>query len=198
MAIRINRVYTRSGDKGQTALVGGKRVSKTHPRVSSYGDVDELNTVLGICKEELDTNTAELREVIEYLQQELFDLGSELATDTGDSYEGMWTVKDEHVSTLEKLCDHYQEGLPELTSFILPGGSKLAGYFHLARTVARRAERSMLALRESEAEDAISDAAVAYINRINDLFFVLARWTLMKQGKDAPLWDKDRKRNLPV
>jgi len=191
MTFRINRVYTRSGDDGKTALVGGERVPKNHPRVWCYGEIDELNSALGCLKEELGTKSAELRPVIEYLQQELFDLGSELATAT--DYDGMWKTGPAHVKRLEELCDQFGDSLPELTSFILPGGSTLAGWCHLARCIARRAERRLAELLP----EGLNPETLKYLNRLSDLLFILARWSLAQEGKDAPLWKQERDRKPP-
>lgn len=192
MGFKINRVYTRSGDSGLTGLVGGERVSKAHPRVEAYGTVDELNAVVGCIKEHLPSSCAELSPVLERLQQELFDLGAELATPSAGAYEGMWRASAADVQRLEALCDHYGEGLPELTSFILPGGSVVAGWLHLARTVARRAERCTIELAQMLAEEggsqALNPEAIKYLNRLSDLFFVLVRWSLKREGREAPLW----------
>jgi cob(I)alamin adenosyltransferase len=192
MSIKINRVYTRSGDKGETALVGGKRVKKNNLRVECYGNIDELNSVLGIVKEKLNHKTSEIESLILNIQQELFDLGSELATASDFSYPEMWKASESHTTKLEKLCDRYGDGLPELNSFILPGGSELSAFLHLARTVCRRAERSSVALLE---EEKINIKAITYLNRLSDLLFILSRWVLTKEGKTTPLWikEKDRK-----
>ena len=187
---KINRVYTRSGDDGQTGLVGGERVSKNDPRVVAYGDIDELNSFLGLVRCELaagDTVSALLLE----LQQELFDLGSELATKT--AYPNMWRTEARHVTRLEQLCDSYGEGLPELTSFIVPGGEKVAALFHVLRTVARRAERSLVALVDVEGST-FNVETVKYVNRLSDLFFILARYRLKTTAVDQPLWIKEGER----
>ncbi len=198
MSFKINRVYTRSGDKGETSLVDGSRVPKDHPRCEAFGTLDELNSCLGISKSFLDpVSEKELFEVIEYLQQELFDLGSEIATPKDFSYPGMWRAEKRHTEHLEKLCDYYNKDLPELDSFILPGGSSLASSLHLARTVARRAERSMLSLLHSEKE-AISQEALIYCNRISDLLFVLARYVLHIKGINPPLWKQEKDRVSPI
>lgn len=201
-SFRINRVYTRSGDGGNTGLVGGNRVSKANLRIAAFGEIDELNSLLGYVKEKLSLQTKELFPLLEFLQQELFDLGSQLATPPESIYEGMWQAAPNHVERLEKLCDEYGAALPELTSFILPGGSEIAALFHLARSVARRAERTIVALGEQEkAVDEKSNAAehelLKYVNRLSDLFFILARWSLVKDGKEAPLWVQERNRKLP-
>ncbi|HMO17414.1 MAG TPA: cob(I)yrinic acid a,c-diamide adenosyltransferase [Oligoflexia bacterium] len=223
---RINRVYTRSGDDGETSLVDGSRVLKSSLRPSAFGTLDELNSCLGICKEELSDleiksddssfGMMSVREfsiikgVIEYLQQELFDLGSELATPSEYNYEGMWRVSESHVRKLEFLCDYFNEGLPELNSFILPGGSKISSYLHLARTIARRAERIIVELNSSKTFDSsfecklgssvkseVSPYCMQYINRLSDLLFVLGRYVLTKQNLDAPLWVSEMDRVLP-
>lgn len=191
MEFRINRVYTRSGDAGETGLVGGRRVKKNSPRVIAYGEIDELNSCLGMVKEELSPATAELSPVIEELQQQLFDLGSEVATAPADKYDGMWQVSDNHVKALETLCDKFGDGLPELKSFILPGGSRLAANLHLARCVCRRAERSLVQLSDSET---LNPQVVVFTNRVSDFLFVAARWALKKENKDAPLWVKEADR----
>ena len=196
MSFVINRVYTRSGDDGQTALVGGDRVAKTHPRVAAYGAIDELNSAIGWVKEELTPHCEELRSVLEYIQQELFDLGSELASPAGTDYQGMWKTEAKHVEGLEKLCDHFSTGLAELPSFILPGGSKLAAAAHMARSVCRRAEREVISLRDS-GEGQLNPDALKYVNRLSDFLFIVARWALEREGKEAPLWTKGSEREFP-
>ncbi len=203
MGIKINKVYTRSGDEGETGLVGGARVAKCDPRVASFGDVDELNSVLGLVKAQLkaaDSESELLKEVIEYIQQELFDLGSELATPPNAHYPTMWHAAEEHILNLEKLCDHYSAGLPELPSFILPGGSSLAAVLHIARCVARRAERTLVALQMSLLAQGqpFNGMTLRYLNRLSDLLFILARWTLAQEGKNEPLWRQSRERRLPT
>lgn len=195
MTFKINRVYTRSGDSGETGLVGGARVSKADLRVRSYGDIDELNSQLGLLKERLSKKTQSLKSVLEELQQELFDLGSEIATAPADSYPQMILVSAEKVTRLEALCDKFGDGLPELESFLLPGGSEVAALCHVARCVCRRAERQMVELVEASRNDpqcAVRPEALQYMNRLSDLLFVLARWSLKEEGKDAPLWRKGR------
>lgn len=201
MSIRINRVYTRTGDSGETSLIGGVRVSKGHPRVCCYGDVDELNSVLACVKEEVSGPTVELKNLIEFIQQELFDLGAELATPHGYEYPGMRCFGDVEVENLERLCDFYRCDLDELNSFILPGGSRSSSFLHMARTVARRAERTLVIyLDELRAQgDSIHhEGAVRYLNRLSDLLFVLSRWVLLKEGKDSPVWHQCEQRQCPV
>jgi cob(I)alamin adenosyltransferase len=193
---RINRVYTRTGDDGLTGLVGGTRVKKNDLRVEAYGAVDELSSQIGVAKEELTESTRELFLVLEIVQQELFDLGSELATAPRDAYEGMWKADARHISRLESYCDQFGDCLPELTSFILPGGSKLAAALHVARTVARRAERVVYSLVEREEAEKIpfNRDQLIYLNRLSDLLFILARWSLRAEGREAPLWIKPQER----
>ncbi len=205
MAIRINRVYTRSGDDGKTGLVGGERVSKTDPRIAAFGELDELNSWLGLIHGEASgaklkkPKLKELGPLIEFLQQELFDLCGELATPPESAYEGMWQVSAEHVSHLETLCDRFGEGLPELTSFIVPGGTKTAAYLQIARTVCRRGERSLTRLAEvMQAEGrAFNNQQLIYINRLSDLLFVLARWALSAEGVEQPIWVQEKNRKKP-
>ncbi len=193
MGIRINRVYTRSGDDGSTGLVGGRRVSKSNLRVWGYGEIDEVNSSLGVAKEELSEKLKELRPVIEFLQQELFDLGAELATPAGDEYPSMWKVGPAHIERLEKLCDQYGDKLPELKSFILPGGSKVAAALHISRCITRRAERLLVELMEHEGPNFSRDI-VRYVNRLSDLLFILARYSLAEEGKEVPPWKQERDR----
>lgn len=194
MAIRINRVYTRSGDDGKTALVGGRRVAKDDLRISSYGDVDELNSVLGMVRAELErppycdsSSAAGLDEVLGYLQQQLFDLGSELATPPEDAYDGMIQIADTDVSRLEDFIDALQPDLEPLKSFVLPGGGAAGAALHLARTVCRRTERTVTGLvREGQA----SPNTAQYLNRLSDLLFVQSRWIAVKTGRTETLWQK--------
>ncbi len=196
MSITINRVYTRSGDKGETSLVDGTRVPKDSLRCEAFGTVDELNSILGVCKEQLSFNyKLDLFSLIEFLQQELFDIGAELATPSSYSYPNKWEVANSHIENLEYLCDKFNENLLPLASFILPGGSALASYLHLARTVCRRLERVTISLSR---EEEISKNLIIYINRLSDLFFVLGRYVLAEEQKDAPTWLQEKDRKCPV
>lgn len=192
MAIRITRVYTRTGDQGQTALVGGKRVAKDTPRIEAYGTLDELNSVLGIARAfNLDLAPSQARDEVEAilrrLQNELFDLGSELATPPEAAYEGMFRVNEEHVKALEKRIDQLQRDLEPLKSFVLPGGGKVSAFLHLARTVCRRAERLVLRLSR---EEKVGPWPLRYLNRLSDLLFVLARWSAKQAGESEFLWER--------
>ena len=152
MVIRITRVYTRTGDKGETSLVGGKRVPKDSPRIDAYGTIDELNSIVGLARvfneENLEAGEAHqfLDEVLCKIQDELFDLGSELATPPEFFQEGMFRISETEIKNIEKVIDKCQEDLEPLNSFILPGGGRVGGYLHQCRTVCRRAERDILRL----------------------------------------------------
>jgi cob(I)alamin adenosyltransferase len=193
MAIRITRVYTRTGDNGETALVGGKRVPKDSPRIEAYGTIDELNSIVGLARafndEKLDAGDAYrfLDVVLRRIQDELFDLGGELATPSEAFREGMYRVSDREVKKIEQLIDECQKELEPLKSFVLPGGGKIAAYLHQCRTVCRRAEREILRL--SRVED-LGEWPLKYVNRLSDLFFVLARWIGKQTGEAEYLWQR--------
>ena len=196
MAVRITKVYTRTGDRGETALVGGKRVPKDAPRIEAYGAIDELNSVVGLARvfneESLDAGEAHqfLDEVLCRIQDELFDLGSELATPPEFFQKGMYQVGDEEIARLEEWMDKCQEDLEPLQSFILPGGGRIGAYLHQCRTVCRRAERDVLRLSR---EEDISPAVIRYVNRLSDLFFVLSRWIAKQTGEQEYLWQRGLK-----
>ena len=178
MAIRINRVYTRTGDKGETGLVGGKRVPKDSSRIEAYGTVDELNSIVGLARvfneERIEDGEAHrfLDQVLRDIQEELFNLGSELATPSDSRFKGTISIGKEQVKRIEEIIDECQKTLEPLKSFILPGGGRIGGYLHQCRTVCRRAEREVLRLSRVEET---SEWAIKYINRLSDLFFVLSR-----------------------
>ena len=197
--VKITKVYTRTGDAGQTGLVGGKRLPKDHPRIESYGSVDELNSVIGLALSFLAKKGASKRReklglILEAIQQKLFDAGSELATLPGDEYEGQITLQAENVVWLEEIIDAMNEELQPLKSFILPGGTSLNAFLHQARTVCRRAERDILKLNQI---DLVNPEIIKYINRLSDFLFVAGRWvtetlgeteTLWQPGKSSPDW----------
>ena len=192
MSIRIDRVYTRTGDDGTTGVVGGKRVRKDSPRIAAYGDVDELNSVLGVVRADLadgehakSADAQSLDRTLAFVQQELFDLGSELATPKEAEYEGMIRMGDENVKRLEGFIDALQPDLAPLKSFILPGGGRAGALLHVARTVCRRAERLVTPL---VAAGETSPWTARYLNRLADLLFVQARWIAAKTGKPESLW----------
>jgi cob(I)alamin adenosyltransferase len=191
--ISITRVYTRTGDQGETGLVGGKRVSKDSPRIVAYGTIDELNAVVGLARTFNEGRLAEaedarwLDEILRRIQNELFDLGSELATPPDGEYEGMFRMSEAEVTALERLMDECQQDLEPLKSFVLPGGGQVNAFLHLARTVCRRAEREILALSRAEP---IGQWPLRYVNRLSDVFFVLSRWAAKRLGEKEYLWER--------
>jgi cob(I)alamin adenosyltransferase len=186
----LNRIYTRTGDGGETALGSGERVSKADVRIEAYGTVDETNTAIGLVR--LHTKQAELLlldEMLGRIQNELFDLGADLCVpDRGQKLE--WEplrILASQAERLEQEIDQLNETLSPLRSFVLPGGVAAAAYLHQARTVCRRAERLMVALKSVEGE-VVSEAAMAYINRLSDFLFVASRWANVKAGDGDVLW----------
>lgn len=188
--VRINRVYTKAGDQGQTALIGGDRVSKASARIECYGTVDELNATLGLVRTALEASPAGARllPAVGRIQNELFNLGAQLATPDPERRAKMPGLGARHVEALELLMDELNQELPELTSFVLPGGGWVSSYLHLARTVCRRAERLVVALAGTETVDEVS---VQYLNRLSDAFFVMGRWAARADGHAEPLWEPE-------
>jgi cob(I)alamin adenosyltransferase len=178
--VRLTRIYTRGGDAGQTSLGDGTRVPKTDARIEAYGCVDELNSAIGFALATPDL-PAEFRPWLEQVQNDLFDLGADLSVPMEDDRERL-RVSGAQVQLLEQLCDRVNAGLEPLKSFVLPGGGEVAARLHLARTVCRRAERRSVELGEG-AE--LNPAALAYLNRLSDLLFILAR---AASGGDERLW----------
>jgi cob(I)alamin adenosyltransferase len=172
--MRISKVYTKSGDSGETSLVDGSRVSKADLRVAAYGDVDELNSLLGIAR--IDIADEEFDQLLGQIQNELFIVGADLATPAGTNVP---RVGDPLVIGLEQSIDLFNSQLEPLREFILPGGGRGGAILHLARTVARRAERATVALA---AREEINPAAVRYLNRLSDLLFVMARLANKRAG----------------
>ena len=179
------RIYTRSGDKGETGLVGGVRTSKSSLRVQAYGDVDELNSILGLAR--TFSKDEEIGSLLERLQRDLFIVGADLAS---PRIEGHATprVTDDMTVDLEKNIDRFQQELPPLRAFILPGGGETGALLHFARTVARRAERSMVALSKTEV---LNENLVPYINRLSDLLFVMARLANHREGRKEVEWHEE-------
>ena len=196
MAIRITRVYTRTGDDGMTALVGGKRVPKDATRIEAYGTIDELNAVVGLARAWNEEGRGEpelhlkLDAMLQEIQQELFDLGSELATPEDFTYEGMHRMGEEEVTRIERVIDECQKELEPLKSFILPGGGRISAQLHQCRTVCRRAERDILRLSRVEN---VGEWPLRYVNRLSDLFFVLGRWVGKNLGETEYLWQRGLK-----
>ncbi|HLI81620.1 MAG TPA: cob(I)yrinic acid a,c-diamide adenosyltransferase [Candidatus Binataceae bacterium] len=194
MAIRLTRIYTRTGDKGTTALVGGKRVPKESGRLEAYGTIDELNSIVGIVrtyladyKDRLGDDYVWYSEMLRRIQNELFDVGSELATPPDGEYEGMHKMGAGEVKLLEEEMDRMEKALEPLNSFTLPGGGVLNSFLHQARTVCRRAERVLWAVKR---EEEIGDQVIIYINRLSDHLFVQSRWIAKRLGEPEFLWDR--------
>ncbi|NIH85080.1 cob(I)yrinic acid a,c-diamide adenosyltransferase [Amycolatopsis granulosa] len=184
MPVRINRVYTRVGDNGTTALGDGSRVPKTDPRLAAYADVDETNSVVGLALA-MGGLDEEIAAVLRRVQNDLFDVGADLCSPVVPDPEfPPLRITDAYIERLEGWCDRFNERLPRLTSFILPGGTPGAAFLHQARTVSRRAERAGWALVEAD-PDRTNVLAVKYLNRLSDLLFILAR--LANPGGDV-LW----------
>ncbi|HLX38697.1 MAG TPA: cob(I)yrinic acid a,c-diamide adenosyltransferase [Candidatus Binataceae bacterium] len=194
MAIRLSRIYTRTGDKGTTALVGGKRVPKESGRLEAYGTIDELNSIVGIVrtylldyKDRLGDDYVWYAEMLRRIQNELFDVGSELATPPDGEYEGMHKMGEGEVKALEAEMDRMEKALEPLNSFTLPGGGVLNAFLHQARTVCRRAERVLWAVKR---EEEIADQVIIYVNRLSDHLFVQSRWIAKRLGEPEFLWDR--------
>jgi cob(I)alamin adenosyltransferase len=194
MPIRLTRIYTRTGDKGTTALVGGRRVPKDSGRLEAYGTIDELNAIVGIVRTYLPQYTGGLghdaawySEMLQRIQNELFDVGSELATPPDGEYEGMHRMSAREGRALEEEMDRMERELAPLKSFTLPGGGVLNAFLHQARTVCRRAERVLWRLRR---EEPISDQLIIYVNRLSDHLFVQSRWIAKRLGEPEFLWDR--------
>jgi cob(I)alamin adenosyltransferase len=179
--VRLTKIYTRGGDAGETSLGDGARVSKLDARITAFGTVDEVNAALGVVL--AGDCPAEMRDVLERVQNELFDLGADLSVPMEDS--ARLRVTQQQVDTLEDDCDRFNADLPELKSFVLPGGTATAAQLHVARTVSRRAEREAIA---AAASVGVNPLALVYLNRLSDLLFILARAANAEVGRDEPLW----------
>jgi len=183
MGNRLSKIYTRTGDDGTTGLGDGTRVAKDSARVAAYGTVDELNSAIGLVL--ADNVPDRIREVLTQAQHDLFDLGGELCIP------GMAMVDDADVTRLESMLDAFNETLPPLKDFILPGGGMPAAHCHLARTICRRAEREVITLARSEV---VRGEAIRYLNRLSDLLFVLARVLARESGHGEVLWQHERRK----
>jgi cob(I)alamin adenosyltransferase len=197
MGIYLSRIYTKAGDQGDTTLVGGKKISKASPRIEAYGTVDELNAVLGLVRkanqDEAGPEEARTRidAILQRVQNELFNLGSLLATLPEDIGEKQPRIEARHVEALESDIDELNENLPPLRSFTLPGGGWVSSYLHLARTVCRRAERIVVHLAAIET-GAVDPEAVRYLNRLSDALYVIGRWNVRQRGEQEPLWTPEK------
>ena len=179
--VRLTRIYTRGGDAGETSLGDGSRVSKLDARIAAFGTTDELNSLIGVVL--AGDCPAELRGPLGRIQNELFDVGADLCVPL--EVEGRLRVEQAMVDRLEALCDAFNEDLPELKSFVLPGGTAASAGLHVARTVCRRAEReTLVAAREHD----VNPLVAVYLNRLSDLLFILARAANALAGADEPLW----------
>ena len=180
--VRLTRIYTRGGDAGETSLGDGSRVSKLDTRLAAFGTVDELNSQLGVVLAAPDLPQP-FRAPLERIQNELFDVGADLSVPV--EVEGRLRTTQAQVDELERLCDAFNEPLPELKSFVLPGGTEVAARLHVVRTICRRAERDALA---ADREHGVNRLALVYLNRLSDLLFILARAANAAAGQDEPLW----------
>jgi cob(I)alamin adenosyltransferase len=194
--VYISKVYTRFGDEGQTMLASGDTVSKSSARVRSYGEVDELNAVIGLVRLELGRDSqaepalrTQLDVELSRIQQELFNLGAELATPTAATEAPRLRIDQRHIEALEQSIDLHNEHLTPLRSFILPGGGPTGTAAHLGRTVCRRAERELVVLAEHEP---VRGEALRYLNRLSDWLFVVARLVGQRFGYGEVLWDQER------
>ena len=184
--MRITKVYTRGGDKGKTSLVGGQRVPKNDLRIEAYGTLDELNSIVGLARTFNDQSQADpeavkrLSEMLRQVQNDLFDLGSDLATPADKRWEGMYRVGDPDIQRLEQWIDELNEDLGPLVEFILPGGGPVGAFLHQARTVCRRAERRVMDLQDRG--DDIGPGPLQYVNRLSDFLFVAGRWASKALG----------------
>ena len=195
--VRINKVYTRQGDGGETRLAGGGLVSKDCPRVEAYGTVDELNCLLGIVRnynlQLPDSVRKEKFEVIlQIIQQWLFDLGGYLASKPGMPGPDIIGGIAENTKWLEEVIDKMNEELPPLKSFILPGGNSLSAFLHQSRAVCRRAERLIISLGKQEE---VAPGVVAFVNRLSDALFVFGRWVTINKGEEEILWEPGKTAN---
>ena len=188
----ISKVYTKTGDDGKTSLVGGQKVLKSNVRIHAYGEIDELNSVIGLCIEELkllDQNLTPLIKSLIRIQNDLFNLGTILATMPDDMTDKMPKITSEDIKVLENEIDKINKDLPVLHSFVLPGGSKINAFLHLARTVCRRCERICCNLYEEEKIDKI---VISYLNRLSDNFFVWSRWVSIELKHEENTWDPNK------
>jgi cob(I)alamin adenosyltransferase len=182
------KIYTKTGDSGETGLFRGSRVPKHDLRVEAYGNVDECNAMLGICLTQIKHDP--IKQLISAIQHELFEIGADLATPPQNQNDSRWRIHHDMTARLEKQIDHFEAQLPELTNFILPGGTLGGSFLHYARAVCRRAERSVTRLAEQQD---INQEIIRYLNRLSDLLFVLARAENHQAGSSETIWKKQQK-----
>lgn len=181
---KMAKIYTKTGDAGETSLFGGMRVGKNSPRVGAYGSVDELNSHLGLCRAKLKATGCQSEEMfLHEVQNDLFRLGTDLATPPGSMHANR--VDETRIAALEREIDRMQEALPQLQHFILPAGSEATAEIHVSRAVCRRAEREVVELSRKETVPA---SAIAYLNRLSDALFVLARYVSQKGRETEEAW----------
>ncbi|MEQ1501270.1 MAG: cob(I)yrinic acid a,c-diamide adenosyltransferase [Myxococcota bacterium] len=199
--MRITKVYTRTGDRGTTRLVGGEERRKDDARIEAYGTVDELNSVIGVVRSTDDPaipaeSRASLDAILGEVQDDLFNVGTDLATPAAARWDGMYQVGDRDVERLEGWIDRHNEALAPLREFVLPGGGPIGAGLHLARTVCRRAERRSLGVADEQ--PALIDGPIRYLNRLSDLLFVLARWAAHAGGRPEVTWRNPSHRTRPT
>jgi cob(I)alamin adenosyltransferase len=180
--VRLTRIYTGGGDRGETSLGDGSRVSKLDPLIVAYGAVDEVNSLVGLALAAPELAAA-ARAALERIQNELFDLGADLSVPFDDDRRERTRITQHQVEQLEQLCDRFNAELPELRSFVLPGGTDAAARLHVARAACRRAERDVITAAQARS---VNPLAPVYLNRLSDLLFILAR--AANAGGDEPLW----------
>jgi len=192
--VKLTKIYTRGGDQGETSLGDGSRLKKHDPRVAAYGTVDEANSAIGVARLHMNGLPAAFDAALSRIQNDLFDLGADLCTpQSADEKPGAaLRIVQAQVDRLEKEIDGFNAGLAPLNSFVLPGGTPAAAHLHVARTVARRAERDITALAQTQT---INPPAIAYINRLSDHLFVLARAANQALGQKDVLWVPGQHRN---
>lgn len=192
--MRITKVYTRTGDGGLTRLAGGQQVPKDHLRIATYGTVDELNAILGLVRtfnrssNVAPEHSARLDAMLHRVQNDLFNVGADLATLPGDRWASMVRISEDEATRLEGWIDELNEDLGPLTEFILPGGGPVGAFFHQARTVCRRAERELVTLIRVEPD--LDPGALRYLNRLSDWLFVAGRWAAKSLGEPEFLWER--------
>ncbi|MEZ4319187.1 MAG: cob(I)yrinic acid a,c-diamide adenosyltransferase [Myxococcota bacterium] len=193
--MRITRVYTRTGDAGDTRLVGGTPARKDAPRIEAYGTLDELSTIVGLARTFNSAPAdphgaspgARIEPMLRAIQNDLFNVGTDLATRVEDRWEGMFLPGDAEITRLEGWIDELNDELEPLKEFILPGGGPVGGFLHQARTVCRRAERRVVTLMD--ADPSVGPDPMRYLNRLSDLLFVMARWAARANGEPEYTWD---------
>ncbi len=200
MSVHLTRIYTRSGDAGATALTTGERVPKNHPRLEAYGTLDELNSYTGrlavLCAaSDMPDKVKSVVSELEVIQSTLFNLGTLMATPAGQGWPGMPVLDLTDVEGLEKRIDSFNEELPALSSFVLPGGNLASAEAHVCRTVCRRLERLMVALPSQEVP--VETVWLSYVNRLSDYYFVLSRWLCHACGVPEVLWVPRRAEESP-